>query len=55
MKSRRHRAIDKSLKEIPMMGFNHKRNVKKKLSKVFKVHSREFYDSMMVYWAKGIY
>lgn len=48
MKSRRHRAIDISNKDIPMNRFQLKKGVAKKvLTEAFKKSSRIYYKSMV--------
>ncbi len=46
MKSRRHRAIDKSKKQKPMASFKHSKKDKKWIAKEFKKTSRKFFDDM---------
>lgn len=46
MKSRRHRAIDKAWKDIPMLKFKHRNRVKKKnVKRELKRLSKRFYKN----------
>lgn len=46
MKSRRHRAIDRSSKELPMRGFIHSKKDSKCISKGYKVINKKYYEWM---------